>query len=36
MIGRKADGTPTSNPLLAVSQLGARFHALQCRIEIDF
>jgi phosphate-selective porin OprO/OprP len=36
IIGRKADGTPTSNPLLAVSELGARFHALQCRIEIDF
>ncbi|GHV72386.1 porin [Bacteroidia bacterium] len=36
IIGRKADGTPTSNPLLAVSQLGARFQALQCRIEIDF
>jgi phosphate-selective porin OprO/OprP len=36
IIGRKADGTPTSNPLLAVSDLGVRFHALQCRIEIDF
>jgi phosphate-selective porin OprO/OprP len=36
IIGRKTDGTPTSNPLLAVSGLGARFHALQCRIEIDF
>jgi phosphate-selective porin OprO/OprP len=36
MIGRKADGTPTTNPLLAVSELGARFHALQFRIEIDF
>jgi phosphate-selective porin OprO/OprP len=36
IIGRKEDGTPTTNPLLAVSQLGARFHALQCRLELDF
>ncbi|MDR0829988.1 MAG: hypothetical protein LBN95_07745 [Prevotellaceae bacterium] len=36
IIGRKADGTPTSNPKDAVSDFGARFHALQCRIELDF
>lgn len=36
IIGRKADGTPTTDPHSAVNDIGARFHALQCRIELDF
>ncbi len=36
VIGLDANGQPTKNPLTAVSDLGARFQALQARIEIDF
>jgi phosphate-selective porin OprO/OprP len=36
IIGRTADGTPTSNPKEAVSDFGVRFQAVQARIEIDF
>jgi phosphate-selective porin OprO/OprP len=36
IIGLNKDGVPTSNPKEAFSNFGSRFHALQCRIEIDF
>jgi phosphate-selective porin OprO/OprP len=36
IIGRKEDGTPTSNPKEAAYDFGVRFQALQFRIEIDF
>ncbi len=35
-IGLDANGTPTRNPLQAVSDVGVRFHTLQARIELDF
>ena len=36
-IGFKADGTPTKDPLQAVSNnVGVRFNVIQARIEIDF
>lgn len=35
-IGLDKDGNPTKNPLAAESEVGVRFHAMQCRVEIDF
>jgi phosphate-selective porin OprO/OprP len=35
-IGKATDGKYTSNPRLAVSDLGVGFHTFQARIEIDF